>query len=116
MDYAAKASAADRMIRAYGAAATVTTVATAYNPATGSTAETPTTQDVQAVVFDYPADMIDGSLILTTDKRAYVSAVGVTQPKQGDTFNWGGVAHKIISIKPLAPALINVLFDVQNRA
>lgn len=116
MDYAAKASAADRMIRAYGAAATVTAVATAYSPASGAVVETSTTQIVQAVVFDYPANMIDGSLILTTDKRAYVSASGVTQPRQGDTFTWGGIAHKIISIKPLAPALINVLFDVQVRA
>jgi hypothetical protein len=116
MDYAAKARSADRMIRAYGSTATHTAVASVYVPATGSTTDTTTTQTVQAAVFDYAAGMIDGTMIRTGDKQAFLSAVGVTAPRAGDSLTWGGVVHKLVTVKPLAPALVNVLFECQIRA
>lgn len=116
MDYAAKARSADRMIRAYGSTATHTAVDATYNPATGGTTDVTTTQAVQAAVFDYAAGVIDGTMILAGDKQAFVSAVGVTAPRAGDSLTWGGVVHKLVTVKPLAPALVNVLFECQIRA
>lgn len=116
VDYAAKARSADAMIRKFGATASHVSTSSVYDPSTGGTVDTQVTQTLRAVVFDYPAQMIDGTLIRVGDKQAYVSAVGVAAPKAGDAVTWGTVAHAVISCKPLAPALVNVLFELQLRA
>lgn len=116
MDYAAKAAAADRMIRAYGAAGVLTSVASSYDPATGQTTNTETTQDVQMVAFPYPHRFIDGTAIRQGDLQAFISAVGVTAPKPGHTVTWGETQYQVVSVKPLAPALVAVLFECQVRA
>ena len=116
VDYAAKARSADRMIRKFGAPAVLTSTTSTYDPATGSASGTSTTQAVPAVVFDYPAGMIDGTTIRAGDKQAFVSTVGVTPPKAADSFTWGSLVHKVVTVKPLAPALVNVLYELQLRA
>lgn len=116
MDYAAKAAAADRMIRAYGAAGVLTSVAAAYDPAAGQTTTTETTQDVQMVAFPYPQRFVDGTVIRTGDLQAYISAVGVTAPRPGDRVTWGETQYQVVSAKPLAPALVAVLHEAQLRA
>ena len=116
VDYAAKAQAADRMIRSVGAAGVlVSTGAATYDPATGTTAAAETRQDVQMVAFAYPQRFIDGSAIRQGDLQAFVSAVGINTPKPGDRIEWGGVSYAVVSVKPLSPALVSVLFEVQIR-
>ena len=116
MDYAAKAAAADRMIRAYGAAGVLVSTAAVYDSATGTTTATETRQDVQMVAFAYPQKFVDGTLVRQGDLQAFVSAVGITAPKPGDGIEWGGVARVVVTVKPLAPALLAVLFECQLRA
>jgi len=65
------------------------------------------------VVFDYPEKMIDGSMIQRTDKQAFIG--GTTTPVIGARVMWGGTLYSVISVKPLAPALVAVLYEVQLR-
>ena len=113
--YATQARNVDRMLRQYGTTGTLRAVAATYDPTTGATAETAESQTVRMVVFDFEQRFIDGSLIRAGDKQALVSAVGITAPKAGDSLTCGGVVYQVIASKPLAPALLAVLYELQIR-
>lgn len=120
-DYAKAAATADRLLKRYGAAAVLTrTTSGAYDPATGTAPTTTSTQNVTAMVFDFDTQMagqtFDGqSLILTGDKQAYFSAVGVGAIKVGDAMPWDGGNYTLLAVKRLAPAGIAVLYEAQIR-
>ena len=86
-----------------------------YDPATGSAPITTTVQDVTAAVFDYAHRYIDGTRILQGDRQAYLSAVGIWAPKQGDVMDWAGQKLTVVAAKPLAPAGLAVLYELQLR-
>lgn len=114
-DYTATAATALRLLQRFGAAATLKrTSAAAYDPATGTSAETVTSLSTTAAVFDYPQKYVDGTLILVGDKQAYLAATH--EPKQGDALTWwGGVDYTVVSVKAVAPAGVAVLYEVQIR-
>lgn len=85
----------------------------AYNPATGSASTSTTPTDVTACVFDYAAHMIDGTRIVTGDKQVYLTAA--VTPKPGDVLAWQGVDYRVVTSKPLAPAGVLVLNELQIR-
>lgn len=89
----------------------------AYDPETGGASTTTTNHTVTAAIFDYPTRHIDGTLILTGDKRALVSAVGLTvEPKPGHTFtDAAAVVYQVVNAKNLAPAGTSVLWTLQVR-
>lgn len=121
MNYAATAKTADRIIAKQGATASLTYAQTgAYNPTTGGVGTSaPATVDVRAVMFDYAEILINGSTIMVGDKQVYISAVGVSIDPQitGDLMfpKVGGNLYKIIKVKPLSPAGIDVLYELQVR-
>lgn len=113
-DYPATAATATRLLVRFGAAATVRRVTgSAYDPATGTTTPTYTDNATTAAVFAYDQKYIDGSLILQGDQLAYC-APG-TLPSQGDKFTWQSVDYTVIAVKPVSPAGVPVLYEVQIR-
>jgi hypothetical protein len=114
--YSDLAADANALIVEFGASASLARVTPgAYDPATGTTTPTETVQPVRAVVFDYDRAVIDGTLILQGDKQVYMSAVGVTPPTAGDILTWQGAPYNVIAVKPLAPAGVDTLHELQIR-
>jgi hypothetical protein len=117
-DYADMGVTADELIAEFGAIGTLArTTPGGYDPANGkTTVPTTVTQDVKAVVEDYPQKFIDGTLVKTGDKHVFVSAVGITEPAQGDKFTWADVAYQVINVMPINPSgAAPVLYELQVR-
>lgn len=115
-NYGRIADRAHKLLERFGASVDITiTVAGEYDPETGITTSTTTYNGVGAV-FDYEARDIDGTLIMSDDRRVYASVNGLpdsitTAAKlifNGDTYN-------IITVKKLDPSGINVLWELQVR-
>lgn len=115
--YSDIASTADEILREFGSVATLTRVTPGtYDPATGTSTPTTAMVSVIAAVFDYDREAINGTLILQGDKQVFVSAIGATPaPAAGDIFTWQTVAYTVIAVKPLAPAGIDTLHELQVR-
>lgn len=111
------AAVADELLTEFGQVCTLSATTTGdYDPATGGASTTTTSQAVTAAVFDYPQRFIDGTLILTGDKRVLVSPTGLTSdPKPGDVLNAAGTDYNVVNAKGIAPAGIAVLWILQVR-
>lgn len=72
------------------------------------------TASVAIVLSEFTNDEIDGTTILATDKKVLVSATGM-EPKPGDMLTISGAKHQVINSKPLAPAGVAVMYEVQAR-
>jgi hypothetical protein len=113
-DYEEIRATADEIIEEYGAPAQVTRVTTGqYNPETATAPTTSVITDTFAAVFDYGTDLIDGTRILTGDKQVFMK--GSVIPKPDDIFTFGTKVYRIIAVKELAPAGVNVLSELQVR-
>jgi hypothetical protein len=114
--YSELASTADEILREFGSVGLLSRVTPgAYDPATGTSTPATTTVSVIAAVFDYDTAAADGSLILQGDKQVFMSAVGITPPAAGDILTWQTVAYTVIAVKPLAPAGVDTLHELQVR-
>ena len=67
------------------------------------------------VLLDYSQREKDGTVILQTDQRVYLDPLIGAAPKPGDTLTIGTEIFNVVHSKPLAPAGIVVLHDVQVR-
>lgn len=114
-DYADVANEAAEIIAEFGNAGTLTqVVAGTYNPATGAVeGGTTTVTTVNCCVFDFDDAVIDGTRIISGDKRVIMAAGAI--PKPDDTFTWMGTVHRVIATKQLSPAGVNVLTEMQVR-
>lgn len=78
-------------------------------------AGSPTEHEVNAIVQDYPASMIDGTLIQQGDKRIMISAT-VIRPE----VNWRvidrGVSYAIMMVREIGPSGIALYYELQGRA
>lgn len=108
---------ADALLLSKGAVVTFTqAVVSAYDPATGTATPTLTDYPLTAVVFDYPDEQVNGSDIMTGDKRVLASAQNLAAlPTPSDYITISGERHSIINIKRLAPAGVAVLYTIQAR-
>lgn len=113
---------ADRMLKGKGQSLTLTrNTAGAYNPATGESTVTTTTQTGTGAVFDYGTKNIDGTLIQAGDKKLLLSAfnsagAALTAPVINDTVTIGGVVYTIVEpLKTVAPGGIVCLYDCNIR-
>jgi hypothetical protein len=116
--YSELAATAAEIIAEFGGDATLRRkVPGVYDPATGLTTIVSTDQVVRCVVIDYPQRFVDGTLIRVGDKQVYVgTAAGGMTPKVGDSLLSGGVEYQVVNFKPLAPALVAVLWELQVRS
>lgn len=95
-NYASKAKLADNKLAYFGQSVTITNKVTgAYDPNTGTVAQTITTQTGSAAIFDRGSKEIDGTTILMGDKKMLLSAVGITKPQINDTVLVGSINYTI---------------------
>lgn len=115
--YDEMAAVSDDILKEFGAPATLTRVTPGgYDPATATTtSDVTTTWTGTGAKFDYRQNEIDGTKIRQGDQRVYLSVVGIVNPQSGDTLTIGGTVYSVVESRPLQPALIAVLFDVQVR-
>ena len=115
-DYSKTAATALKLLTKFGAQTTITHNSDgSYDPSTGATTETTTIDTVKACVFPIADKMIDGTLIQAGDQTAYVSAVGITNPRPNDLMLWQGAYLRVINVKSLWPAGVYVLHELQVR-
>lgn len=83
-----------------------------YDPTIGPPIEVPCT----VAILDYSIRERDGTLIKATDKKAYISTEGLTEPVSvEDTLSIAGIDHTIVRVDPLTPAGQTVMFTAQVR-
>lgn len=115
-DYAQSAATVQRLLTRFGAAATLKSqTAGAYNPATGQAPVTTFSQGCVACMFDVDQKLVDGTNIIAGDKTALVSTINVLAPVPGHVFTWQGKDYRVVTVKTLAPAGVNVLHELLVR-
>lgn len=115
---------ADRLIKNFGQEVVIThTEQGEYDPSTGLSPETVSTQTVRAVMLDYGSREIDGTIIRIEDKKLLVSGKKtngeqLTKPYINDTVVVDGINYTIKTplseIKP--NGTVSVLFKLNIRA
>lgn len=114
--YTRLAATAVRLLTKYGKPIRLTRKGSpVYNPATSTTTSTPESHTVIGAKFDYSQDDIDGTTIRSGDQRAYIAPNAPVTPKTGDTLTFADGAWNVVASRPLAPADLVVLHDVQLR-
>jgi len=114
-------SAAEEATRAIINAGTTLTIkretAGTTDPITGlTTGGTVVSHSAIGVKLRYKNTDIDGTLVRSGDLRILLSVAGLTvTPESTDTITVSGVDWKIIDVKPLEPAEIVVLYELQIR-
>jgi hypothetical protein len=116
-NYAELASIAAEIISEFGGPAQLIRKDTSgtYDPTTGKMSETSVTQGTVAVVFPIDRKLINGTTVLASDETAYISTVGVTEPKATDTLTLNGQTYTIMSVAWIAPAGLAVLGELIVR-
>jgi hypothetical protein len=118
-DYRRSAATAIRLLKKFGADATIVRVGEpVYGTSTGTTAPSETEISTTAAVFDYDQKYIDGTLIKQGDKQA-LCAPG-QKVEQGDRLRYkddtgADATATVVTVKPLAPAGVPVLYTAQIR-
>ena len=95
-NYTSKAKLADNKLAYFGQSVLITNkVSGAYDPATGTVAQTITTQNGKGTIRDRGSKEIDGTTILMGDRMLLLSAVGITKPKINDTALVDSISYTI---------------------
>jgi hypothetical protein len=119
-DYTRTRATVQRLLAKFGAETTLTTpapTAPTYDTTSGNaTPASPTVDTVTAAVFPYADKFVDGTMILAGDEQAFLSAVGITEPKPGSVLSWRARSYTTIRAKTLAPAGEAVIYELQVRA
>ena len=88
----------------------------AYAPSSGTASVTETDYSCTGAVLNFPATLIDGTLIQRGDRKIILSARGLTvEPDDGDTMTIGTKKVNIIAVKPVAPDGTVVIYILQVR-
>jgi len=78
-------------------------------------ATTPVEDSTSAVEDGYKADEIDGTMVQQGDRRYWVPAQGLTEPRTNDRLVDGADSLAIVSCKRVAPGPVVILYEVQCR-
>ncbi|WP_414461818.1 hypothetical protein [Hyphomicrobium sp. DY-1] len=124
-NYSKTAASAAKLIKKFGQHGAIRRLVPGNGPPYDPGPSTPVEFAADLVIVDYTISERDGTLILATDKRAYVSALGLKttegvpldEIKPTDKLvEASGKVWTIILSKPLNPAGVIVLYDLQIRA
>lgn len=116
-DYISTALDASALLAEFGAPVTLTRITTGvYDPATGTVVNSGATYTAPGVKLNYEQRAIDGTNILQGDQRVYLDPLIAVAPQAGDTMTVGTEVFTVVASRPLAPAGIVVLHDIQIRA
>jgi hypothetical protein len=114
--YSEMAATALELLTEFGMSVTLNRVTPgAYNPATGTSAPSSAAHAGIGAKFDYDQDEIDGTKIRTGDQRVYIAPSRAVTPRTADTLTIGSELWQVVASRPLAPAGVVVLHDVQVR-
>jgi hypothetical protein len=88
-----------------------------YDPAIGGAApSSTTTQTTQGFEMSYASHEVNGTSVLATDIKVYLSPVGITEPLHGDQLSLeDGRKFKVQHVMATRPAGQTVLYEVQAR-
>lgn len=78
-------------------------------------ATTPVEDNTSAVEDGYNASEIDGTMVQAGDRRYWVPAQGLAEPRTIDRLVDGSDSLAIVSCKRVAPGPVVVLYEVQCR-
>lgn len=106
-NYTPLANSAKRLIDRFGYDATISR----------KVAGVTTTFPVRIVMTEYKPAEKDGQLILQTDRKAILSAVGltITPDPETDQLVEGGNPLRIVTVTPTAPAGVAIVYELQVR-
>lgn len=116
MNYSNLKVTARVLLKKFGQSMTLTRdVAGNYDPTTGSISNTVQTFVDFGVVlpFSNGVSSVADSLIQTGDRQVFIQMS--TEPKPTDKITIAGAVHNIVNVKPLEPAGVNVLYELQVR-
>ena len=71
--------------------------------------------EINALISEFKARSIDGTLILRGDKRFLIAAVGPV-PTVADTIIHASKAYSIINVLTLQPSGVPIYYEVQGRS
>ena len=84
---------------------------TPWNPGSG----TITDYEVYAVITEYDTREIDGTAIRRTDQKALVSVNDEIEVTTNDDLVMGELSYNILNARPISPAGIAVVYELQVR-
>lgn len=115
-DYAKAKATADRLIQRFGQSGHLRRIA-ATGPAYDRSPGAATDHACRFAVVDYMATEIDGTRVLATDKKVYLAKGSLTiEPKASDVLvEADSSVYKIVSVAPLSPAGVVVVYELQVR-
>lgn len=88
----------------------------AYDPATGTAAQTVTDTACSGATFPFPALLIDGTRIQVGDLKVLLAVQGLTfEPAIGDQLLIGGAVHQVMNVQPIGPDGTVVVYRLQVR-
>ncbi|MGY2048908.1 hypothetical protein [Methylobacterium sp. JK268] len=124
-DYGRARRSADRLIARFGGPGAILRASDAGSgedmtngrSAAAVAAADPSAYPCTLAVIDYDERDRDGTLIRQQDRRALIAAGGLAiEPTDADQLrDASGDVYAIVTIKPLAPAGMVVMYDVQVR-
>lgn len=113
---------ASELIAEFGQALThISVTEGVYNPATGTTTNTTTTQNGFGAIFEFTnqeAGVIQtaGGLVQTNDRKLLLSSSGITVgPLPNDTMTVDGVVYTVLKVQTLKPAATVVMYELHLR-
>lgn len=116
-DYSRIVDSANRLIDRFGRGLSIRRAGGETGPAYDPVFEPPSDHPCRGVVLSYDSKEIDGTLIRTNDRKVYISVAGLDiVPTASDLLNSGGEVMSILSVKPLAPGDVTVLYEIQARS
>lgn len=118
-DFAEMQATADDLIGEFGMPGAIrrstTTGGGPYDPDGGTI--TVTDHPCMLVVDEYGLRERESSLIEANDRKVLVAVGGLTvEPQEEDQIVIGGAVFEIVSVKPIAPAGVVVLYEIQARS
>lgn len=122
-NYARARRTADRLITKFGQVGAIRRSGetgggdstNSLTPVLGASSE-PADFPCTLVIVDYTQQERAGSLIEQTDRKALIATKGLTiEPTNDDALVVGGDEYQIVSVMPLAPGAVTVLWEAQVR-
>lgn len=106
-----------QLVRRYGVAVTLTSVAAAYDVATGTTTDTETSQSAYVTPPEpYTQKEVDDEMILVGDLSTYMAAKDLTSaPAVGSKVTFSGRVYRVVWVSPIYTGEQVALYGLQLR-
>jgi hypothetical protein len=116
-DYSRMVATSNRLIERFGQLGSIQRPGTPTGPSYNPTPGTPTSHAARFVITAYSSREVDGTRILTSDKKALISPGSLSiDPTMTDLLiEADGASWKIVDVETLRPAGTTLLYTAQVR-